>query len=330
MKKTVSLILAALMVLCMFAGCTGNSGSTETTAAPKASEAPEVTSEPVKPTEKPEDVVKPTEVPTAQPTEVPTEKPTEVPDDFIPEAFIDIVYEGNTVKDAKGNATLTLKEGTEIGTYEVKLGDKDYTATALRGDADFEGIECVFDNLDNCDDMGEFLTKGSTFEMFLQIDHAISESGNLFSNSNGGGFNIMFRNATSQIQFNIGTNDQGSADFGASGYAYCQDPNAPKEDTVNAIPGELMHVVGVYDNDDNILLYLNGVLIEESGFGSGNYKPGGASENVLGIGYNSSYNSSLGKLTPYTMVKARIYNKALTEKQVIAAYKDCISMLTEK
>ena len=322
MKKLFSIIVALVLVSALFAGC---AGTTEEN-----------------PTEAPAETEAATEAATEAPTEEPSEETTEAQSDATeaPEAtaepetltpFAEAVFDGDTVKNSNDNATMTINGNATVGTYEVKIGEKTYEATALRCTEAFDGITCKIPSLEWEEDMENFLFDGVAFEIFIQVDNKISSNGSLFANSNAGGFNLMLRGANSQIQFNIGTTDTNSADFGGSGYAYSQDPAGEEADTVNGVFGELMHLVAVFDAENNsAVVYLNGEKIEEAYYGGGDFKMGSAPVGEIGIGYNSGYSESLGALSPFTIVRARIYNKTLSADLVKEAYQESLALLTEK
>jgi hypothetical protein len=96
--------------------------------------------------------------------------------------------------------------------------------------------------------------------------------------------------------------------------------------------GDLVHIVGSYDKATNKMkLYINGILVSEADYGTGNFKGGNGNDYILGVGYNPQYgNEEISDYANYEVFEAKIYNSALSDEQVAQEYWNCIDeIMTE-
>ena len=310
------LIMAAFCIL--FTACTGP--ASEGPATDKAAEATPTAKITAVPTELPTEAP-PTEVPTA----TPVPEPTEYPYEGMPEPYFDLLFKDKDVYDALDNVEPVM-EGGEVGEFKVNLDGKEVTVPGFFGSDDDSYITL---NLTEYDiSFADFVSEGVTYEIFIQLkDVPDAGGGMLISNGNGGGTNMAIRGSEGQINFNVGCTTQDGTYCG-SGYVYAQTNDASQGAKIEN--GKLVHVVGVYDVENGeVRLYYNGELMSSGNYGSGEFNMASTRNGVLGVAYNASYPSErLGKLTDFTIVKARGYRQALTNEEVKAIYDNCIAAVT--
>lgn len=100
MKKTISLLLAAIVAMSLLAGCTGNPNNDTT------SEPTEVTTEPT---------TEPTEAPTEELTEAPTEESTETPTEVVAHDWVITIPEGFAkINDAETSVMWMAEDVSQI------------------------------------------------------------------------------------------------------------------------------------------------------------------------------------------------------------------------
>ena len=170
--------------------------------------------------------------------------------------------------------------------------------------------------------------EGVSYELFIQIDQIPASSGGLLiSNGNGGGTNLAIRGSQGQVNFNVGSTQQDGT-YSGSGYIYAQPTEASEGKKIEA--GKLVHLVGIYDPvGAKVSLYYDGELASEGEFGAGDFKMAGTKSGALGIAYNASFTSEcLGNLTPFSIVKARVYRQPLTAEEVKTVYENCVALVS--
>ena len=97
-------------------------------------------------------------------------------------------------------------------------------------------------------------------------------------------------------------------------------PEQPKNAWL--IPGQIEHIVGIYDKETNTLsLYHNGLLVSSGSYGDGPFTAGNCVPDILTICQNVAYPSeTMGKYTEFRVVDVNIYNVALTAEEVAGQY----------
>ena len=257
------------------------------------------------------------------------EEPQRPGDVSVPAPYLSLQFdEDGNPYDPKGNADFTIKGGS-VGGNTVKYQDQDYTVKSYRATGEGEYIDVFFKNIDSADTWSNFILSGCSFELFVQLDQAPGKTVGFFTSANGGGVALYIRQATSQLNFQVG-NATETGEQHSEKYSMAQ-PNDPTEG-VCIDGGRVAHVVGTYNEKDNTLnLYYNGVLVGSADFGTKTFNLGSAQYDHMGIGLNVSYTSeSLGGATPYKVIRSNVYDTALTEEQVAAEYYNCIDALTGK
>lgn len=182
----------------------------------------------------------------------------------------------------------------------------------------------------NFSQLGEFLLNGISFEMSVQLDDKPLATTGFFSNCNAGGVTLYIRAPKGQMNFQIGNNTQTGTHHTAT-YSFTKSVDGNQGVTIDN--AKVVHVMGVYDKATSKLnLYYNGVLIASADYGNrSGFFIGSVNYNKLGIGINASYPlEKLGTETGYTVLRARVYDVALSAQQVVAEYWDCIDTLTGK
>ena len=258
-------------------------------------------------------------------------KPTESVD--VPEAFFDLDFkDGEAVNTgtSKDTATVTMTGGS-IQETTVRLNDEKKTATAFtKGDDGLYYLTVDFQNTFATEaDWGNFIMGSSTFEVFLKLDSMPGSTVGLMTSCNRGGMTLYIRKSSGQINFQLGSNNGNSQSDNPGSYSSAV---PMKDDGPSAVANELLHIVGSYNALTNEMkLYVNGVLIAEVDYGSGQWKAGEENDLTLGIGHNPQYSDEeIASYTDYELYEARIYGDALTDEQVAQQYWNCIDkLLTE-
>ncbi|MCQ2425571.1 MAG: MBL fold metallo-hydrolase [Lachnospiraceae bacterium] len=241
----------------------------------------------------------------------------------VPEPYMDLAFDGDDVTDAAGNTEMTMRGGS-IDVNEVVYRDKTYRINSYRAEESGEYVDVKLRDIGSADELGDFLLSGCTFEMFVALDKRPNSTTGFLTSCYSGGVSLYLRGAGG-LGFQIG-NAVGDGRFPGSGYSY-----VTNDTTTYRIfdEGNVTHVTGTYDPTDNTLnLYLNGMRIYKTDYGTKKFNLGNAAFDRLGIGLNVSYTSeSLAAQTPYTVIRSRVYDTCLTDEQVAAEYWNCIDLL---
>ncbi|MBO4326734.1 MAG: hypothetical protein J5950_05650 [Clostridia bacterium] len=315
------ILVLATIICVVFAACaktpeTPADTTTVTTDAPAVTDAP-------KATDAPTEVI--TKAPTEPPTEAPSVDPTEYPYEGMPEPYFDLAFDKNSAFDALYNNDIEIEDG-EIGEFTVNLDGKEIKVTGFHGVDEDDYMTILLSEYESS--FTSFVEEGVTYEIFIQIEEIpVSSGGLLISNGNGGGTNLAIRGSQGQINFNVGSTAQDGT-YPGSGYIYAQTNDASQGAKIEA--GKLVHVLGIYDAEaGKVKIYYNGELKSEGDFGSGEFNMASTRSGVLGIAYNASFaTETLGRLTEFTVVKARVYRQALTDEQVRTVYENCLKYVT--
>ncbi len=248
----------------------------------------------------------------------------------VPEAWFELGYKDGAPYDVKGNLNVEIQDGEVIETTVTHNGTA-YPVTAFVGDADQEGmlVDLPFEDAES---YGEWLLGGCTFELFIELEGLTEGTSGFFTCVNGGGASLYYRNGGAdmkQLQFQIGTTDATGADNTWGAYAGAGASDA-KNGPVFLEAGKLLHCVGTYNKDTNMLsVYYNGELGSEGSYGEGDFNLGNGYEDVLGIGLNPAYPSeSLGVGCEFRVVGAKLYSVCLSAEEVAAEYANSIASVT--
>ncbi len=272
--------------------------------------------------------VQKTNAPTALVTEAPTEvPPTEDPSKpvTVPEPYFEMKLDGNNIVDGKNNVSIEIIGGS-VSEYEFIHNNKTYKRNAYCGYEVNDWLKLTFDDYL---EWNEFIMEGATFEVLYQVEKISTSNAPLFSNGNSGGFSLNIRGQNAIPNFNMGTTDISTADYGTAVYSYAR--HTSEGDSAES--GVVVHLVGMYDKKDSKLrLYYNGEFVSEGYFGDGIFLIGKANQNQLGLGGNSALENETMVAASggsYGILRARVYNKALSGREVAKAYSDSIDFLTE-
>lgn len=243
------------------------------------------------------------------------------------EPYMDLSFTADGIFDEKSNTELTIIGGG-VKTVDFVIDDKTYQATAFRGEHDFEYIEVLLEGtkITSAEDWAKFIMSGITLELFIQVDaDALTGTAALFGSCWGGGI-VMYTRKDCNINMQLGSD--GCADApqhnSSNTYSYSNASTAGKETSQLFDLKKLVHIAVQYDPATNELkLFYNGELVQASGYGTSAYLQGKADWSVLGIGQNVSYLSeSLGKSGAFSVLDARIYDKAISNEQIMNSYLD--------
>ena len=261
-------------------------------------------------------------------------KPVERPDSAVevPDAYFDLDLSGGTAKDAAGNASVTVVGG-KIEQTTVNQDDTSKTADAFVVDKGSNSYMTVnFNDITTDAQWGEFVMSSTTFEIFLKLDNLPGVTVGLITSCNGGGTTLYLRKqAGGQVNFQVGsTNANSFSDKAGSGNYSAAAPMNGDAPVISA--DELLHIVGIYDNESNMLkIFINGVLLSECSYGDGSFRQGSGNDFVIGIGYNPQYSGEcLSTYAGYELYEARIYDCALTDEEVAQQYWNTIDNLLKE
>lgn len=246
----------------------------------------------------------------------------------VPDAYFDLDVSGGTLTDSKGNATVTVKGGG-ITETTVEHNGVEATVNTYTGDRYKEQyyLTLNFGEITSDSEWGEFVMGSSTFEIFMRLDKLPGATVGLITSCNGGGTTLYLRKqAGGQLTLQIGTTSPN--ENGEGSYSSTSDMSGS---TPLAVAGELIHIVGSYDKETNMMkLYINGILVSSADYGEGSFKGGSGNDYVIGIGYNPQYSGeAISGYANYELFEAKIYDTALTDEQVAQEYWSCIDNLFE-
>ncbi len=244
----------------------------------------------------------------------------------VPNAYFDLDMSNGVITDKAGNSTINVVNGA-IKETTVTHNGVDKTATAYTGGDNGEYYMSVkLNDVTTEEQMKNFVMGSTTFEIFLKLDKLPGNTVGLITSCNSGGVTLYLRKqAGGQINLQIGSTRPNS-NSGGSNYSAVANLNGSGP-VIEA--GKLLHIVGSYNSETNMMkLYLNGMLLCEADYGSGEYRFGNGDDTVLGIGHNPQYGGEcLSSYANYELYEARIYNTALTDEQVAQQYWNCIDNL---
>ena len=248
-------------------------------------------------------------------------EPVEVPD-----AYFDLDVSGGSLTDSKGNATVTVTGGA-ITETTVEHNGVEATVNTYTGDRYKEQyyLTLNFKEITSDSEWGEFVMGSSTFEIFMRLDKLPGATVGLITSCNSGGTTLYLRKqAGGQLTMQIGTTSPNAN--GEGSYSSTSDMRGS---TPLAVAGELIHIVGSYDKETNMMkLYINGILVSSADYGTGSFKGGMGNDYVIGIGYNPQYSGeAISEYANYELFEAKIYDTALTDEQVAQEYWSCIDNL---
>ncbi|MBQ8146413.1 MAG: MBL fold metallo-hydrolase [Clostridia bacterium] len=245
----------------------------------------------------------------------------------VPDAYFDLSFENGTPSDSKGNATLNVVNGAVKETTVTHNGKELNGLAYTNGDNGTYYMNLKFNDITTEEQMKNFVMGSTTFEIFLKLDKLPGSTVGLITSCNGGGVTLYLRRqAGGQINFQMGSTSPNSNTDSGRKYSAVADMDGSGP-VIEA--GELLHIVGSYNSETNMMkLYLNGMLLCEADFGTGEFNGGSGDDTVIGIGYNPQYSGEcISSYTDYELYEAKIYKVALTDEQVAQEYWNCIDNL---
>ena len=256
--------------------------------------------------------------------------------DTIPEPYMDLVFEGNTVTDG-GTADNTLEmTGGSVGENTVYYKGQPYTVTSYRGEktsSNHNYIKVTMNDITSADDLKDFLLAGHTLEMFFALDNELPRIGGLMASANGGGV-ALYAKKLGVLEYRMGNTAKSANTYYNDNYAFAANPNTTNSCNI-PVGKTVTHVVATYDKEAGMLkVYENGVLVSEGTYNNPElYKAHGADYaqffNQIGIGANiAAPHEAISRESGYTVIKSRIYDETLSAEQVASEYWSCIEELT--
>ncbi len=231
----------------------------------------------------------------------------------LPKPWFDLSFDSGKAADASGNCVVMTKGG-KLGETTITFDGTEYPVFAYTGNKENHYLELTLPFGEDSAKLGEFLLKGSTFEIFFQTKDAIEGNFGLLTSCYAGGVSLYLFDSTTA--FYVGSEATG-------GYVA-----ANGRQSIHV--GELTHLVGVIDEEGKLVLYQNGKKADSVDFDiAGGFRPGSAKSGKLGIGVNISETSeNLGGYTEYRILDANIYDVSLTEQEVSTLYLSVADELT--
>mgnify|MGYP004454756191 CR=1 FL=1 len=233
-------------------------------------------------------------------------------------AVIDVVLADGTMTDAAGNMSFELVKGATVSKTTVKHAGKEYTVDALNITAAGQASIGTLNESKTIASAQEFYNRDFSFEAFYIIGNrnetiaAICATENTSGKRGGAGI----ADAKGNPYFCIG--------LGGS-YATCYA-------NTNTTAGELVHVIGVYDKTAKQLrIYVNGQLCNSAALASEIVAiQNDKLANQLGFGADVSMNAKYDfESSSYTLVRASMYDSAVTNEQAAAIYEYAVANLAK-
>lgn len=233
-------------------------------------------------------------------------------------AVIDVVLADGTMTDAAGNMSFELVNGATVSKTTVKHAGKEYNVDALNITAAGQASIGTLNESKTVASAQEFYDRDFSFEAFYIIGNrnetiaAICATENTSGKRGGAGI----ADAKGNPYFCIGI---------GNAYATCYA-------NTNTTAGELVHVIGVYDKTAKQLrIYVNGQLCNASTL-SGEIVAiqNDKLANQLGFGADVSMNAKYDfEASSYTLVRASMYDSAVTNDQAAAIYAYAVANLAK-
>lgn len=233
-------------------------------------------------------------------------------------AVIDVTFADGTMTDACGTMSFALKNGAKVAKTTVKHNGSEYTVDALNITAAGQAAIGTLTDSKTIASAQEFYNRDFSFEAFYisgnrsETIAAMCATENISNKRGGAGI----ADAKGSPYFCIG--------LGGS-YASCYANKTTTE-------GELVHVIGVYDKTAKQLrIYVNGQLCNSLAL-SGEILAiqNNGLANQVGFGADVSVKAAYDfQSSSYTLVKANMYDCAVTNEQAAAIYSYAVAALAK-
>lgn len=233
-------------------------------------------------------------------------------------SVIDVTFADGKMTDACGTMSFELRNGAKIEKTTVKHNGKEYSIDALNITAAGQAAIGTLGDSQTTASAQKFYNRDFSFEAFYVSGNrtetiaAMCATENISNKRGGAGI----ADAKGNPYFCIG--------LGGS-YASCY---ANKTTTA----GELVHVIGVYDKTAKQLrIYVNGQLCNSMDLSSEILViQNNGLANQLGFGADVSMKANYDfPASAYTLVRANMYDGAVTDEQATAIYKYAVASLAK-
>ncbi len=244
----------------------------------------------------------------------------EMPDGV--KSVIDITFADGTMTDACGTMSFALRNGAKVAKTTVKHKGNEYTVDALTVTAVGQSAMGTLNNSKTIASAQEFYGRDFSFEAFY------------INNDRSSRLASAVMCATEKVGSNacgVGiADDKGSPYFcigAGKSYQFCRSG-------MTTGTGELVHVIGVYDQTNSELrIYVNGVLANITLISGSTILAiqNDTLANQVGFGTDTSVSTTAYDFpaSAYTLVKANMYDCAVTDEQATAIYNYAVASLAK-
>lgn len=237
-------------------------------------------------------------------------------------SVIDVTFADGKMTDACGTMSFELRNGAKIEKTTVKHKDREYTVDALTVTAVGQSAMGTLNDVKTIASAQEFYSRDFSFEAFYINNDRTSRLASA----------VMC--ATEKVGSNscgVGiADDKGSPYFciGAGrNYQFCKSG-------ITVAEGELIHVIGVYDpTNSELRIYVNGSLANITPINGAKILAiqNDKLTNQIGFGTDTSVSTTAYDFpaSAYTLVRANMYDCAVTDEQATAIYKYAVASLAK-
>lgn len=244
----------------------------------------------------------------------------EMPDGV--KSVIDVTFADGKMTDACGTMSFELRNGAKIEKTTVKHKGNEYTVDALKVTAVGQSAMGTLNDVKTIASAQEFYTRDFSFEAFYINNDRSSKNASA----------VMC--ATERVGSNacgVGiADDKGSPYFcigAGKSYQFCKSG-------ITVAEGELIHVIGVYDpTNSELRIYVNGSLANITPINDAKILAiqNDKLTNQIGFGTDTSVSTTAYDFpaSAYTLVRANMYDCAVTDEQATAIYKYAVASLAK-
>ena len=244
----------------------------------------------------------------------------EMPDGV--KSVIDVTFADGKMTDACGTMSFELRNGAKIEKTTVKHKGNEYTVDALKVTSVGQSAMGTLNDVKTIASAQEFYTRDFSFEAFYINNDRSSKNASA----------VMC--ATERVGSNacgVGiADDKGSPYFcigAGKNYQFCKSG-------ITVAEGELIHVIGVYDpTNTELRIYVNGSLANITPINSAKILAiqNDKLTNQIGFGTDTSVSTTAYDFpaSAYTLVRANMYDCAVTDEQATAIYNYAVASLAK-
>lgn len=244
----------------------------------------------------------------------------EMPDGV--KSVIDVTFADGKMTDACGTMSFELRNGAKIEKTTVKHKGNEYTVDALKVTAVGQSAMGTLNDVKTIASAQEFYTRDFSFEAFYINNDRSSKNASA----------VMC--ATERVGSNacgVGiADDKGSPYFcigAGKNYQFCKSG-------ITVAEGELIHVIGVYDpTNSELRIYVNGSLANITPINGAKILAiqNDKLTNQIGFGTDTSVSTTAYDFpaSAYTLVRANMYDCAVTDEQATAIYNYAVASLAK-